>query len=265
MTVYRNVEIPDYFFGVDEEIKSADQAGILIDDSYLSLIKITGSDRISVLHNILTNDIAALKPGFNCYAMLLNAQGKILSDMTVLIFEDHVVLMAEIGMEQILIDRLQQYVFTEDIVFAGISKDYVQLRILGPRAGDILSHCGMTGNSPLEAGTHQTVTRSDSSITLVKKQFPINPEVHLLLPVHTAAGVVHDILDRGFSDGLCCAGYSASEMIRRRSGVLRFGIDFDERTFLSETGLQYVAVSWTKGCYPGQEVVARWETYKKKH
>lgn len=152
-------------------------------------ILVTGKDRISVLHNILTQDIQKLKVGQKTLAALLSSQGKILAWMEVFLFEESILLLTEPGFEEKTILFLDRYIISEEVELKNVSQENFPVK-----------------TNPLALDTW--------------------------------------------------------EMLRIRQGIPRYGIDMDENTILSETGLEKIAASETKGCYPGQEVVARIETYK---
>lgn len=176
-------------------------------------IEVRGTDRVSFLHNILTNDIESLKEGQNCEAAILTATGKVLATMRVFRFEDHVLLDTESGLEDKLLPLLDKYLITEDVEIKKIER---------------LIHLAI----PTEAR-------------------------HIFLP-ESEASQVPDLLKQG----LVPAGFRAAEILRIEAGQPRYGIDIDETISLPETGMDDYAASESKGCYPGQEVVARTKTYK---
>jgi len=100
-----------------------------------------------------------------------------------------------------------------------------------------------------------------NDVTLIKQSRTGESGYHLMIPKDQAAQVADRVLVVGKLYGLRPVGFSAAEILRMEAGVLRYGVDMDENTLLPETGLENLAASETKGCYPGQEVVARLKTY----
>ncbi len=163
------------------------------DFSSFGKVRVTGKDRVAVLHNILTNDIKNIPLEKSAPAALLSAQGKIKMFMEVFVLETWVLLLVEPGLAGKTIELIDKFVISEDVVLEDISTSY-------------------------------KLSSSQTPAFL----FPQN---------------------------------EASEILRIEAGIPRFGMDMDENTTLSDTGLDKTVVSWTKGCYPGQEVVARIDAY----
>lgn len=213
----------DFSESVKKSYEALAQGRALADFSSCGKIKVAGKDRIEFLHNILTNDIKRLAPGQNCLAALLHATGKTLSFMEVHVFEDHVLLLTESGFEEKTLALLDRYLITEDVGLKNVTAEYAFLISL----------------KDMGAGN----LRSDF--------FFKNTRAFLWKAEEKAEKI------KSFS----LAEYNAYEMLRIESGIPRYGKDFDETVILSETGLDKTAVSTTKGCYPGQEVIAKIETY----
>ncbi len=222
----------------DSEYTALKKSAGLLDLSARGKIEVSGSDRVSFLHNILTQDIKNLQPGQSTYAALLSAPGKVLADMNVFVFENQLVLDTEPGLEKKLLPLLDKFLITEDAVLKDITAETAHLAVEGPKAvipADLKFPFfsmlrGMTG----------------------PKAF------HSIMPKSEARAVKEALICAGAVN----AGPEALEIARIEWGWLRYGIDMDETVSLSETGLDEISASETKGCYPGQEVVARTKTYK---
>lgn len=193
-------------------------------------IEVSGNDRVQFLHNILTQDIKNLKPGQSAYAALLSAPGKILADMNVFVFENNLVLDTEPGIEKKLLELLDKFLITEDVTLKDVTAQTAHLALEGPQARPFTGkECfsfpmmrGMTGKTAFHCLSPDAARKPDA--------VQVNMEI--------------------------------LETARIEWGWLRYGIDMDESVSLPETGLDALAASETKGCYPGQEVVARTNTYK---
>lgn len=211
----------------------------LLDLSGRGKLEVSGQDRVSFLHNILTQDIEAVKTGGTAYAALLSATGKILADMNVFAFEDSLVLDAEAGLEKKLAGLLDKFLITEDVSFRDITADSLHLAIEGPKASLFTKELRMPVFEMARGMTG-------------KKSF------HILAAKRDGEILKNELQKRGAE----LAGPETVETARVEWGWLRYGIDIGEDVSLPETGLEDFAASETKGCYPGQEVVARTKTYK---
>jgi len=233
----------------------------LIDMSALAKIKVSGADRVNFLHNILTNDIKNLNPGDGCYAALLSATGKLLADMHVYLFPDHILLLSEIGREKEIISLLEKYIIVDDVQLEDVTDSYVLLSLQGPRAIEILTPLTSVPITKLNPSQHLEFEFGGTKGMLARESSSGEMGFDLWLPRETAQALMEKILDMGKNVNLQPVGFEASEILRIEAGIFRYGIEMDEELTLPETGLEKMAASETKGCYPGQEVVARTETY----
>lgn len=209
----------------------------LIDRSGRGVVRLDGNDRRSFLQGVLTNDIEALAPGASCYAAFLTPQGRMIADMHVLVLDAFVLL--DVAREQAapLAARFDLSIFTEDVVVRDASSEYGRLAVAGPDAPRILE--------PVRAATPGLVVFSDAAWDV--------PMIEVLAPAD-AAGAVRDALRAA---GARDAGEGAVNTLRVESGVPLFGKDMDETTIPLEAGIESRAISFTKGCYVGQEVIIR--------
>lgn len=219
-----------------KEYTALRNSAALLDFSGHCRFEISGADRAAFLHNILTQDIKNLKPGQAARSALLNAQGKILADMEVYIFEDKIILDAEAVLEKKIPELLEKYVITEDVTIRNVSNELAHLAVEGPASADF---------------------KFDGPGVFIQAMTG-KYGIHFILPENQTAALITEFLKKGLQP----AGHNAFEAARISAGYPRFGIDMDETIALPETGLDAAAASETKGCYPGQEVVARTNTYK---
>jgi folate-binding protein YgfZ len=235
---------------------------IIVDRSPRGIVAVTGRDRQILLHNLLTNDIASLGPGTGCYAALLTPQGRMISDMRVVALGDRVLVDVEPAAKDDLLRRLDQSIFSEDVRLADRSALAV-VRIAGPEAPRILPSLARslgldvrTSDAELSAmeeyaafewggnGDPVVVVRDDS-LGLTGFDLVLPPEVGDQLMLEAQ------------SQGVMRAGDETVETLRVEAGRPRFLVDMDRDTIPLEAGIESRAISMTKGCYPGQEVIVR--------
>lgn len=279
--------LPLRFEGLDKEYESAHHALGVIDQSYRTKIKVTGKDRADFLHRLLTNDIKSLKPGEGCYAAFLTATGKVLFDAVVLIGNDFILLDAEIGLEQKILTLLNKYIITDDVALTDETRSWVHLALVGPNVEAFLSNgfispsaLSLRGGQKSDEGISEgkpgllrslpslamTVHTSSfliegSAVWILELHTKNHPVYHLLIPSSSSQMIAGEIVKSGMTFGIKLVGYEASESLRIEAGHWRYSYDVDENVLLPETGLADLMASETKGCYPGQEVVARIKTY----
>lgn len=219
-------------------------------------LRVTGPDRREWLQGLLTNDMAALGPGRGCYAAYLTPQGRMLGDMRVYDRGDHVVLDIVADAREVLLSRLDQFIIMEDVVLEDISELTGCVSVAGPGAAGRLA--AMLGLDPatlaaLDEYAHVTVT-VDGADGLCASSRELGVDAYdVYLPTAQTAALLARLraLDVPMLDD------DVVTTARVEAGRPRFGIDMDDETIPLEAGLEERAISFTKGCYVGQEVVIR--------
>lgn len=225
----------------------------LIERTDTGRIALTGADRRSYLQGLLTNDIEALTPGTGCYAAMLTAQGRMITDMRVLELGEAVQLDVPRTLTQAVYDHLDRFVFSEDVKVADVTEAYAEIGLYGPAALDVLVRAGTEGGA---AGVLYGITRiriAGVDARLIRSDDFGVPGFGIIVLSADAAKVMTALTAAG---GIVIEG-SDLETVRIESGRPRFGADLDTDIIPLEAGLEARAISRSKGCYVGQEVIVR--------
>ena len=204
------------------------------------VLVIGGSDAAAFLHGILTNDIQKLAPGEACYAAYLTPQGRMVSDMDVHRRTGDLLLDVEPVVSQRLVERLDGSIFAEDVTVTDRSADVASIGVYGPRASAMLAEVG----APPPQSGELTVLATDRAGV---------GGFHAFSTPETVARLADALANRG----AVRLGAQAAESLRIEAGIPRFGTDMTEDTIPLEAGIEARAISMTKGCYIGQEVIVR--------
>jgi folate-binding protein YgfZ len=228
-----------------------------VDRSDRGRIVVSGTERASYLQGLLTNDIVALTAGQGCYTAYLTAQGRMLADLYAYELGDVLLLTMSGGVKDSVMAKLDQFIFSEDVQLGDVTDTFAQIAVVGPDAAvkvaSIVSGVpeaalrGMPehGNARGEwAGGAAIVTRIADTGEPGFDLFVERAQAGALKTALMAAGV--NELDTG-----------TAEAVRVESGVPVFGRDMDEDTIPLEAGIEARAISFSKGCYVGQEVIIR--------
>ena len=217
-------------------------------------IRVSGKDRTTVLHRLLSQEIRTIKPGGWNYSSLLNARGKVLSLMTLLAFEDFYWLDVDPGCAEKTITALNRLIITEDTSLT-LEGGFSHFLLAGSGAAAAIEKI-LSTRIPESAPFHYTKVQFQSqTFFLICKGSQI---FEIIFPSALQSFFKEKIIAAGAAD----ADSSVYEAFRIEHGILRYGQDVTEDVTLPETGLDATASSDKKGCYPGQEVVARTNTYK---
>ena len=211
----------------------------LIDRSERGKLALTGADAVEFLNGQVTNELAGLRPGEGRYAAFLTHKGKMLGDLRILVVSDG---RADAGAPpELLLDteRAALQALFERTLERGL------LSLIGPRAGEVASA------SELAEDEHANASVSVDEVAALAVRTDVG--IDLLCDAEQTEALRARLVERGAQ----AVGGEAVECLRIESGRPRFGVDMDESTIPQEAGLNERAVSFTKGCYVGQETVAR--------
>jgi folate-binding protein YgfZ len=222
-----------------------------------AFIVVSGKDRASYLHGLLTNDIAALTPGAGCYSAYLTPQGRMISDLWVYELGDVMLLAMAREVKGTLLAKLDQFIFTEDVQLGDVSDTFKCIAVIGPLAAQSVAQvltglaverlAGLGEHANLRAqleGQAAIITRITDTGEPGYDLFVEAPQAERLKAMLRTGGAVE--IDGG-----------VAEVLRIEGGVPKFHRDMDEETIPLEAGLETRAISLTKGCYVGQEVIIR--------
>ena len=199
-----------------------------------AVLRASGKDAKDYLHRMTTQDLNALPPGASAYAAVLNSKGHLLADAHVLVEADGVVVVMDPNAAADAIPHLERFVIMDDVAFENLSAALRVLPLLGP---EVATKLGARGE-----GLRRISNRRRGA-----------PGIDLLVPAADADALRAELLAQGFHD-LSPEDVAA---IRILGGQPRFGADMDATRLPMEAGLTRLAISFSKGCYTGQEVVLR--------
>ena len=236
-------------------------AGVL-DLSARGRLCLLGTDRERLLNGQVTNDVKSLRPGQGCYAALVTAKGKVESDLNIHRLDDEFLLDFEPGYTAAVTARLERYLIADDVQVVDAAPHFGLLSVQGPRAREVVSRLDRTVALPAKPWHWVVTTDSPAGRVYVMNQPRLGTEgFDLFVPTGALAAVAERLTaNLGSIDGRW-VGWDALEWARIAVGIPRFGQDFDATNLAPEAGLETRAISYTKGCYIGQEVIARLRTY----
>lgn len=217
------------------------------------VVRVTGRDRVRWLSGMVSADVAGLGPGALAYALLLSPKGRILADLHVLEFGDHGWLESDLERVPELIARLERYIIADDVTLEDVSARWHRASLEGPDTGALLASLGVEAPAPGRCGE---VRIAGSPVVLAGFGESGERAVQLFVPVGAAEAVLAALVDAG-GDALVQGDAASLDVLRIEAGMPRMGPELSEDVLPAEAGLVERAVSLTKGCFTGQEIVAR--------
>ncbi len=235
--------------------RAARRGAVLLDLSHRGRVAVTGPDRSRWLHGMVTADVERLSPGQGCLATVVTAKGRLVADLRIFARPDELWLELDESRTEPLLAQLSRLLVMEDCELRDRSAETAMLGIHGPRASEILR--GLDPGLPdlLEHGQASITIADQGAVAIGSRELGL-PGVDLWL-APAACEPVWEALRKA---GAIPIGSDAAELLRLEAGRPRFGAELDEETLPLEAGLER-AISYDKGCYVGQEIIAR-ATYR---
>jgi folate-binding protein YgfZ len=256
------MEVISHYGDAQAEYTALRNTVVVLDLGFRSRLCLVGADRKKFLHGQVTNDVNALKTGDGCYATLVTAKGKMQSDLHIFCLENELLLDFEPGLAQAVTQRLDKYIIADDVQIVDVAPHYGLLSVQGPKSEEIIR--SLDAGLPLpERPLALTSLKSETlgEVYLINRPRVGQKGFDLFVPNDVLPAVAEQLITAIEKVGGCACGWDALEIARIESGIPRFGQDMDENNLPPEAGLDASAVSYSKGCYIGQEVIARIRTY----
>jgi folate-binding protein YgfZ len=254
--------LPALFGDGTAEYGYARQQTALFDLSHHGKLEVTGADAASFLHNLCTNDVKGLSPGRGCEAFLTTGQGKIVAFVSIyrgVRPPDHPVFLVDAGpgIGEKVAKHLDRYLISEKVELSDRTGTWAQMHLAGPRAREVLQRAiGQT--MPELAELEYTTQNVAGVVCQVRCRLPLGLSgFDILCESGRAAAVWQELI----AAGARAAGLQAYHMLRVEAGTPVYGLDMDETNLPQEVARVERTISFTKGCYIGQETVARIRTY----
>ena len=216
-------------------------------------LDVFGADRVRFLHNLTTCDVRALTPGGSARAFLTDVKGHVLADADLLAFADRLRLRLPPGRGAPIAAHLARYLIADRVEIAPRA-DLAAAELRGAAAPALLESLG--AGPPARAGAHHEIELGGARVRARARPLGRWPRLELSAGAAELAGALAQLRAAAAGRGLVEPGPEALEAARIEDGELAWGVDYGAENFPQESG-EESAVSTTKGCYLGQEVVAR--------
>ena len=229
----------------------------LLDLSNRGKVEVTGPDRLTFLHAMITNDVTELPDWQGRYGAFLTSTGKMVSDFYYYRFPDRVFLDLAPCLLSTTIETLEKFIIMDEVFLTDASERFGHLSLQGPRSGDLLQEV-----LPVDLPTAQYQLQAEqwqkAEVWIVAKSHLAASGFEILCPAEATTALRNQIetRGRGLGLGLELLSEAAAEVLRVEAGHPRYGVDMTEKNYPMEARLD-TAISFTKGCYIGQEVVSK--------
>lgn len=255
-------EVPAGFRGLDAEYRAATQGTALADRSPIGRLQATGPDVLDLLNRLSTNRVDPLEPGTGEATVLTTNKGRIIDWITVLHPGDRTILLTSPPCSEATRAWIDRYTIIEDVTVKDVTPTTALIGVLGPTASAVVE--AVLGPDAAELPPLGCVTAPwGAGAVLAARTSPMGVQGYdVMVDAADAPSLWDALAETGAAHGVQPIGLEAMEALRVENGLPRWGPELGEAYNPLEAGLTE-SISWTKGCYIGQEVVARLWTYHK--
>ncbi|HEX8000350.1 MAG TPA: aminomethyltransferase family protein [Pyrinomonadaceae bacterium] len=245
--------LPAFFSDVAAEYTAVREGGAgLIDLSSRGRVRVSGAEAVQFLNGLVTNDVKALSVGEWMTAAFPNAQGRLLAFARVIHQEEGFLFDTEAATAERVFKTLERFTLAGDFRVAEMTNKIAMLSLQGARAGAILGATLGEEAARVERGCVSVGRWQERSVSVIRATHTGEDGFDLFISAEDAAPLFEALVQAGARP----VGFDALETLRIEAGQPRHNVDMDESNVVLETGLDE-AVSYTKGCYIGQEIIAR--------
>lgn len=265
---YGDWTLPECYGDPRLEYRAARERVGLADLSYQAKFSVTGRDRIPFLQSLISNDVRLLSEGKGLYSALLTAKGRVVSDFylyplpaasTPALRGEALLLEVDASNAENTRRHLMKYKLAAQVKIEPLP--WGRLLLCGPSARPLLEKFFGEALPAMEEKSLFQKEIEGGVVICIKRSITGEDDYHLYFPEERLVKRWEGLLSIGAAFDIAPVGQAALEILRIEAGRPRYGVDIDERIIPNEAGLETEAISYTKGCYPGQEVIARIETY----
>ena len=240
---------------VPAEYRAASGGCGLFDETDRGLVRVRGGERQAFLHRLLANEVRGLEPGQGNRNLLLSSKGKVLHDFDLQVDDEELRLSTPPGTPAALLEALDMYHFTEDVALEDATEEHAPLAVCGPRTAAVLG--GVLGAAP-ELPDHAWTTLDFRGAAVRISALPVSGSPGYRL--EPAPGAALELWRALREAGAEPVGLVARDSLRCEAGAALYGVDVTDAVYPQEARLES-AFHLEKGCYIGQEVVAKIDTY----
>lgn len=252
LEAFQGLTLPAHFGDTAREWRAAREGGAVFAAGFRAHLAATGEDRVAFLQGMLTNDVKALAPGQGAYAAILDLQGKVVSDLRVYAQAERMLLDFVAWRCATAREALERFIVADDVELAPGDDESPLIGLEGPLARAIAAEAlGVSGLPEAPYGHTGTAFQGEPVLVIATSEIDADG---VLLCGPPRCGL--PLFDACVEAGAHPIGMQALNALRIEAGVPWAGIDMDETVLLMETGRRS-AISFTKGCYLGQEVIER--------
>jgi len=251
------VPYPEVFTDPGSEYRALTTTAGLIDLCHWGALRLTGGDRIRLLNALTTNDVQSLASGQACHSALVTVKGKLIAELYVLRREEELFVLVAQGNADVFAETIDKHIIADDVTARDVSGEYGVVAVEGPKSREIAWRLFPTVTLPVEPLQFVDTDYLGTPVTIIRNSATGEPGYHFVVPADGISRIRDYLIQSGRADDMALAGRAAWNTRRVEAGIPWWGADITAgENFPKECRMEGV-VSYNKGCYLGQETLAR--------
>src|SRR5580704_13884116 len=249
--------LPVEFTSFADEYRTAREAVAIFDTNWHAIVELSGPDRARYLNAIVSNDVKTLGEGRGALALLLNPQGHILAELEIYALPEELLVLSDASVRERTVATLDKFIIMDDVTLSDVTERLGSMAIEGPRAGTVIAEaCGLS----LEGFSEQAVAEVEIdgvACHLIRHSHFGLPGAEIIAPREHLGLLWKNLRASVLTQHGAAIGMRALNSLRLEAGIPWFPDDFNDTVIPHEAALEATHISFSKGCYTGQEIVER--------
>src|SRR3984957_9811388 len=257
LATYHGCLLPETFSTFEDEYRAARETLAIFDTNWHGIIELAGPDRLRYLNAIVSNDIKNLKEGSGSLALLLNPQGRILAELEIYALKDRLLPLSHASLRQRTVETLDKYIIMDDVQLDDATDKLGTLAIEGPHAVRTLEKTYGFHLDAMPDLAIRTVHIDSIPCHIIRRSHFGYVGMEVVAPQKSLKQIWENLLGLVKLRGGLPLGMQTLESLRLEAGIPFYPADFNDTVIPHEAAVETTHISFTKGCYTGQEIVER--------
>jgi folate-binding protein YgfZ len=254
---YHGCTLPELFSDFDSEYRAARESLAIFDTNWHALIELSGPDRLRYLNAIVSNDVKNLKEGSGTLALLLNPQGRILAELEIYALADRLVTVSHASLRERTVETLDKYIIMDDVTLTDVTDKMGSLAIEGPFALKAFDRAYNLGVDEMPELAIRSVHIDSIPCEIVRRSHFGQPGVEIFASRKLLSELWENLAKLARERNGAPVGMKTLETLRLEAGIPFYPADFNDTVIPHEARVETTHISFSKGCYTGQEIVER--------
>src|SRR5271167_1200780 len=254
---YHDCTLPEQFATFADEYRAAREAAAIFDSNWHTIVELTGPDRVRYLNAIVSGDVKSLGEGRGIFALLLTPQGHILAELEIYALQGKLLVLSHASVRERTVATLDKFIIMDDVALSDVTEQFGSFAVEGPRAGTVIAEaCGLA----LEGFSEHSVAEvqiDGVACHLIRHAHFGLPGAEIIAPREHLGLLWKNLRASVLVQHGAAIGMRALNSLRLEAGIPWFPDDFNDTVIPHEAALEATHISFTKGCYTGQEIVER--------